>query len=74
MCPQACPQAGCKMRMILQEDFEDWTYTLREAGFESWTYTLREAGFESWTYTPREAGFPHDHANAASCNEASIRK
>ena len=50
------------MQNDMQEDFEDWTYT------------LREAGFESWTYTPREAGHPHDHANAASCNEASIRK
>ena len=44
------------MQNDMQEDFEDWTYTLREAGFESWTYTLREAGFDSWTYTLREAG------------------
>ena len=35
---------GGKMQNDMQEDFEDWTYTLREAGFESWTYTLRVAG------------------------------
>ena len=29
------------------EDFDNWTYTPREASFESWTYTLREAGFHS---------------------------
>ena len=32
------------MQNDTQKYFEDWTYTLREAGFESWTYTLREAG------------------------------
>ena len=42
-----CPQAGGKMQIKMQEDFEDRTYTLREAGFESWTYTLREAGYHS---------------------------
>ena len=32
MCPQACPQAGGKMQNDTQKYFEDWTYTLREAG------------------------------------------
>ena len=35
------------MQNDMQEDFEDWTYTLREAGFDEWTYTLREAKLKS---------------------------
>ena len=32
MRPQACPQAGGEMQNDMQEDFDNWTYTLREAG------------------------------------------
>ena len=31
MRPQACLQAGGKMQNDMQEDFDNWTYTLREA-------------------------------------------
>ena len=34
MCPQAFPQAGGKMQNDMQEDFDNWTYTLREAGLK----------------------------------------
>ena len=35
------------MQNDMQEDFDNWTYTLREAGFDNWTYTLREADLKS---------------------------
>ena len=53
------------MQNDMQEDLDNWTYTLRDAGFVEWTCTQSEAIFESWTYTQSEADFDHDHAKRA---------